>query len=341
MPKSWYSIKAAAPGSDVAEVSILEPIGGWGLTAKDFLAEFRALQAPNVKLFINSPGGSVFEALAMFNGMRATGKNIEVHILGVAASAASYIAMAGDKIVMPANSFMFVHNPINAVYGNADEMREMADILDKLAVSLTATYNKRFKGETKALQDLLAAESYLSAADCLEYGLCDEVTDEITAVASFDTDALPENIRALFTPKAAVTPPAAPKPPAAPPVALADEIALLAKDAGLEAYTPLFVTDPSLTSVEAAALAIGTARDIVAYSKHASLPEMADGLIRGRKTVAEARAALQTAQADLDAATRINTAKPAASNLPVGPADAWNPQSQWADLEANKARSYK
>ena len=336
MPKSWYSIKAAAPGSDVAEVSILEPIGGWGLTAKDYLAEFRAIQAPNVKLFINSPGGSVFEALAMFNGMRATGKHIEVHILGVAASAASYIAMAGDKIVMPANSFMFVHNPINAVYGNADEMRAMADILDKLAVSLTATYDKRFKGETEALQELLAAESYLSAAECLEYGLCDEVTEEITAVATFETDALPENIRALFKPKAEITPPVV-----KPPVALADQIATMAKDAGLDAYTPLFVTDSSLTTVEAASAAIGVAREIVAYSKHAALPEMADGLIRGRKTVAEARAALQDAQAETDAATRVNTAKPAASTLPVATADTWNPQSQWAELEANKARSYK
>ena len=90
MPKPWYSIKAAAAGSDTAEVSILDVISPYyGVNAQTFLAEFRALKEPNVKVFINSPGGDVVQSLAIFNGMRASGKNITAHVLGIAASAAA------------------------------------------------------------------------------------------------------------------------------------------------------------------------------------------------------------------------------------------------------------
>ena len=331
--KNWYSIKAAAPGTDTAEVSILSEIGYWGVNAAQFLTEFRAIVAPNVKLYINSPGGSVFEALAIFNGMRATGKNIEVHVLGIAASAASYIAMAGHKVVMPANTMMFLHNPINAVYGNADDMREMADILDKLGASLTATYMKRFKGEAAALDELMAAESYLTAAECLEHGFCDEVTDEITATALFDVDRLPENVQALF--KARQTP----TPTLAEP--LADAVAALAKDAGLEAFAAVFVSDPKVTSLESAALAINAAREICALAKHTGMPERGDALIRSRSGVPEARASLAAALAETSDGLHVDTAAKSKTLQKTSNTDDWSPSAQWAEIRAMKAGSKK
>lgn len=328
--KNWYSIKAAQQGSDTAEVSILSEIGMWGVNAKEYLAEFRAIAAPNVKLYINSPGGSVFEALAMFNGMRATGKNIEVVVLGIAASAGSYLAMVGDKVTMPANTMMFLHNPINAVYGNANDMRDMADILDKLGASLTATYAKRFKGEAKVLDELLAAESYLTAAECLAHGFCDEVTEEITATALFDVERLPENVQALFKAKQA------PAPVVVVPVeSLSDAIAALAKDAGMDAYAALLVTDPKVTDLASAALAVNAAREITAVAKHAGLPEQAEALIRARKTVPEARAALADALAA--ASPHIDTAPRSA---PV-PEAGFSSKSIWNDIKAMKAGSKK
>jgi ATP-dependent protease ClpP protease subunit len=333
--KNWYAIKAAAQGSDTAEVSILSEIGMWGVNAATFLGEFRAIQAPNVKLFINSPGGSVFDALAIFNGMRATGKNIEVHVLGIAASAASYIAMAGHKVVMPANTMMFLHNPINAVYGNADDMREMADILDKLGASLTATYAKRFKGEASVLDQLMADESYLTAAECLEYGFCDEVTEEIAATALFDVDRLPENVQALF--KAAAVVPVTPAAvvPAEP---LADAVAALAKDAQLEAFAAVFVTDPAVTDLASAAAVIHTAREITSLAKHAGLEASAAQMIRDRKTLAEARQALSEV---LEAASpHVDTAARSANLHPVNTTD-WSPKSLWNDIKAMKAGSKK
>ena len=320
--KNWYSIKAVA-GSDRAEVSILSEIGYWGVNAKQFLDEFRAIQAPNVDLYINSPGGSVFEAVAMFNGMRATGKNITVHVLGIAASAASYLAMVGDRVVMPANTMMFLHNPINAVYGNAEDMRDMADILDKIGTSLTATYAKRFKGEADALDKLMADESYLTAAECLEYGFCDEVTAEISATALFDVERLPANVQSLF--KAAANP--EPEPVHTP---FADTVAALAKAHGLEQFAPVFVTAANVTTIDEARALIVEAAEVVALAKHAGLADHAAALIRGRKSIGDARAALNAALVEADAANSIDNAPPARATR--GQADNWNPTAQWAAI---------
>jgi ATP-dependent Clp protease protease subunit len=338
MAKPWYTITAAAEGSEFAEISILDAIHAWyGVNAQSFLTEFRALKAQKVKVYINSPGGNVIEALAMFNGMRATGKHIEVHVLGIAASAASYIAMAGDKVVMPKNTLMFLHNPIaDPGPSNADEMREQAGVLDKIGAMLTSTYAKRWKGEEKALTDLLAAESLLTADECLAHGFCDEVTDEIAATAEFDVDTLPPAARALFKAVAAVPARKAPTPSAV----LAEDVAALAKDAGLEVFAPVFLTDPSVVSMESAALAVHAAREIKALATHTGLPDHADALIRSRKTVVEARASLAEALAEADAERRVDTASPS-KPLQGAATASWSPTSLWTEIKAMKAGSKK
>ena len=246
MPKPWYSIKAAAEG-ETDEISILDPIDSWyGVNAKSFLGEVRALKGKKIKLSINSPGGSVVEALAIFNGLRASGKEIEVHVLGIAASAASYIAMAGDKIVMPKNTLMFLHNPISGAYGNADELRDVADTLDKVGEALTGAYMRRFKGKDEDLKAILDKETLLTADECLEYGLCDEVVPEIQAKAHFDTDGLPEQIKALFKPA-----PADPA-PAVSSVAAAD-IERIVAEVGVPEFAADLALDDTLTTVDAVA----------------------------------------------------------------------------------------
>lgn len=337
--KTWYNIKAQAPESDRAEVNILSEIGYWGVNAQQFLNDFRAIKAQNVDVFINSPGGNVVEAIAIFNGMRATGKNITIRILGIAASAASYVAMAGDKIVMPANTWMFIHNPINGIYGNAAEMREMADVLDKFGAVITQAYSARFRGEASVLADLLAAESYLTAAECLEYGFCDEVTPEIEATALFEVDRLPANVQALF--KAAAP---APVPETAPPPvatgALADRIQAMAATAGLTEFVGVFVTDPAALDDTAALALVARAGEIQALAKHSGLPEMAAGLIRSRTDMAAARAALAEAlEAEADATT-VNTAK-TSKTTQAEKSSAWSPLAQWAEIKAAKAGSNK
>lgn len=332
MPKPWYSIKAeTSAGSEVAEVSILEPISPWyGCDAKSFLTEFRALKAAKVKLYINSPGGSVVEALTIFNGMRATNKQIEVHVLGVAASAASYIAMAGHKIVMPRNTMMFLHNPINAVYGNADEMREMADTLDKFASMLTATYMKRWKGEEQALKDILSAESYLTAAECLEHGLCDEVVDEITAEARFDIEMLPEAVQALFKRTA---PPA---PRTGMPLA---ELERVAGECGVAEFAASLAVDPALTSLDAVRAAAMEAKDVLDLCRLTGRADQAAAFVKARKPIADVRAEIRAAMAAEDEQTAVDTAAKSTSLQPPASKE-FDPLAVWDGL-ANKTWSTK
>lgn len=335
MPKSWFTIKAAAEGTDVAEVSILDYIGMWGVNAQEFLREFRALKASTVKVYVNSPGGSVFEALAIFNGMRATGKQIEVHVLGVAASAASYIAMAGDKVVMPANTMMFVHNPINGVYGNAEELRAAADVLDKIGASLLATYRKRFKGTEEALQKLFADESYLTAAECLEYGFCDEVTEEIKAEAAFDVEQLPEAVRALFQ----ATRPTEPPTPTESPLMPAD-IERIAAECKVPEFAGVLALDPTLKTLDDVRARAQVAGRIVELCRVTDKADQATAFVKARKSYDEVRAALADAAAAEDDKTVVNTGQTSASLTPPKPAE-FNPFALWAEIHAVQKESYK
>lgn len=320
MARSWFTIKALT--ADHAEISIFDEIGFWGVNAKEFIAQFKAIQAPNVTLFINSPGGSVFDALAIFNTIQASGKNVTVKVLGIAASAASYIAMSGTRIEMPENTFLFVHNPINAVYGNADEMREMADVLDKIGASLLATYVRRSGKPEEEVKALLDAESYLTAQECLDLGLCDEVTPAITATAKFDTDRadVPANVMAIFA-KAAKPAPAG--------VPLAEQIATMAAAAGLADHAAVFALDPAVTSVEAAQQVIASAREITALCAVAKHADLAAALIKGRKTVAEASAELVATLAAEDEAAHVDTSQ-RSENKPKPVAQAGGPVAYWS-----------
>lgn len=319
MARSWFSIKALS--ADKAEISIFDEIGYWGVTAKDFIAAFKGITAQNIDLFINSLGGSVFDALAIFNAVQASGKNVTVKVLGIAASAASYVAMSGTRIEMPENTFLFLHNPINSVYGNADEMRGMADVLDKIGASLLATYVRRSGKPEAEVKALLDAESYLTAQECLDLGLCDAVTPAILATAKFDTDRadVPANVLAIF----AKAKPAQP---------LAEQITTLAARAGLGDLAAVFALDETITTPEAAQLAISAARDVAALCTVAAAPEMAAGFIRAGKSIAEVRAALIAKRADADEAAHVATHTPVASAAAVKPSA--GPVAFWASRKA-------
>lgn len=336
MPKPWYSIKAAAAGSDTAEVSILDVISPYyGVNAQTFLAEFRALKEPNVKVFINSPGGDVVQSLAIFNGMRASGKNVTAHVLGIAASAASYIAMAAQKVVMPRNTMMLPHKPSNWQGGTADDHREIADMLDTVENLLIPAYMARFKGTEEELKALLAEDKLLSAEQCLEHGFCDELVDDVSATAEFDLEMLPEAARVLFE----ATRKPEPK-PAAPLAFGAEDVQRLAAEAGLQDYAAVFATDPKAVSEDAARALIAQARETITLCRIAGLEAMAPEFIRSRKSLAEARVALATAQAEADAATAINTARP--STTVAGAANAANyvdTNALWKEIKAMNAGS--
>jgi len=181
---SWYAIRARGTG---AEVAIYDEIGAYGVSAKGFLAELGALpEGTPVNLRLNSPGGSVFDAVAIHNALKRHAGPVTVWIDGIAASAASYIAMAGDEIVMPENAFLMIHDPAGLVMGTAEDMRAMAEALDKVKGSLGSGYAAKSGRTTEEVSGLMSAETWFDASDAVAQGFADRLIEPVRIAARFD-----------------------------------------------------------------------------------------------------------------------------------------------------------
>ena len=215
--KSWFSIKAKAAGA--AEIKIYDEIGMWGITARQFSDELSALgQVKQISLFIHSPGGDVFDGIAIYNLLKKHPANITVHIDGLAASMASVIAMAGDKVVMPENAMLMIHKPWGISGGNANEMRDYADLLDKVEAVLIPAYATKTGKSTDELAQMLEGETWLNGRECVEQGFADELEPAVNVMARLESkrieefEAMPNALKNMITgPKGSVTPPAAPE----------------------------------------------------------------------------------------------------------------------------------
>jgi ATP-dependent Clp endopeptidase proteolytic subunit ClpP len=222
--KKWFEIRAKAESLE-AEILLFGEIGMWGITAKDFTNELKELGPRDRYIVrINSPGGDVFEGAAIYNALRRLKGDVEVHVDGLAASMASVIAMAGDKIVMGEASMMMIHNPWSFAIGEAEDMRKQADVLDKVKASILKAYTKRSGKSEEDVSALMDAETWLTAEEAVAEGFADEVDgdlleieEEARAALRFDAKMLerfqsaPQSAYAL----AEMTPPAAEEAPAA------------------------------------------------------------------------------------------------------------------------------
>ena len=199
--RSWFSIQAKAE-SDQADVLIYDYIGWGGVTAADFAKELKSVTAKTINVRINTPGGDVFDGLAIFNGLKAHGAQIHVKVDGIAASIGSIIAMAGHSITMGESAFIMVHNPWAMSIGNAADMREMAAILDKVGGSLADIYAKRAEVSAEQAQAWMDAETWFTAQEAKEAGLADSVQGGDTAKAAnqFDLSGYAKVPKALTEP---------------------------------------------------------------------------------------------------------------------------------------------
>lgn len=144
-------------------------------------------EVDTLNVHINSPGGSVYDGVAIFNMLRQHKASVTVHIDGLAASIASVIAMSGDKVVMPSNSMMMIHNAMSVSMGNANDMRKMADDLEKINESVINSYiAKNPELDREYLKALMDDETWLTASEAYELGLVDVIDEPVAAVASID-----------------------------------------------------------------------------------------------------------------------------------------------------------
>lgn len=182
MKKTWFKVENLADSEK--KVLIYDEIGGWGIRAIDLINE---INSGNTKLplnvYINSPGGDLVEALAIFNAIKRYEGDTTAYVDGIAASAASYISMAFDKVVMPENTMMMIHDPISYAFGNADEMRETADLLDKFKNSILSGYADKSGKTVDDISALLSNETWLTAQEAVDMGFADEIIGAIEVVA--------------------------------------------------------------------------------------------------------------------------------------------------------------
>lgn len=158
-------------------------------TAEMFAEELRSLgDIDNIDVHINSNGGDVFDGQAIHSLLKQHKAKVTAYVDGLAASIASVIAMGADRIVMPENAMMMIHNAWTGMYGNAKDFRKMADDLDHINNSIVLTYVAKSNGkcDEEKFRELMDKESWLSASQCFEYGLCDEVTSAMKMAAKID-----------------------------------------------------------------------------------------------------------------------------------------------------------
>lgn len=185
---SWYRIDNAA--GEPAALYIFDEINPmWGIGAQEVVDQLKTIDASQIDVHINSPGGNVFDGIAIMNALRNHKANIAVKVDGLAASIASVIAMAGDSITMSLGAQMMVHNPSGFAMGDAKTMRELADTLDKSRASIASIYADRAGGTVDAWGTAMDAETWYTAQEAVDAGLADKVDDSSQAediAAKFD-----------------------------------------------------------------------------------------------------------------------------------------------------------
>ncbi|WP_181788193.1 head maturation protease, ClpP-related, partial [Streptomyces phytophilus] len=188
--RQWYRFENL--GADETDIILYGEIGWYGTEAESFVRELRALKTARINLRLSSPGGSVFDGIAIMNGLRAHSADVTVYVDSLAASIASVIAMAGDRVVMMPASEMMIHEASGLCMGNASDMRELADLLDRQSDKIAAVYAERAGGDIEAWRAAMAAETWYSADEAVAAGLADEVAELPRKGAEPDEDDEPQ-----------------------------------------------------------------------------------------------------------------------------------------------------
>jgi len=193
MPKEirqWYRFENRS--KTTAEIYIYDTIGedfwGAGVSAKSFIRELNDLEnsVDTIQLHINSPGGAVFDGNAIYNALRNHDARIEVTIDGIAASIASVIAMAGNIISMPENAMMMIHDPAGFAIGTAEDMRKIAEALDKIKLGIISSYREKTDQKDSVIEKMMTDETWMTADEAVNLGFADNKTEPVRFQANFD-----------------------------------------------------------------------------------------------------------------------------------------------------------
>lgn len=185
----WFKIRNFVDQPNRAAIYIYEEIGYWGTSANEFVQMLNQLNVDYLDVHINSPGGEVDDGVAIFNAIRQHKAYVTVYIDSLAASAASFIAMAGDKVCISEFGQLMIHDAMGLAFGNEAEVNEFANLLGRYSNNVAAIYARQAGGTPEQWRDVMRAETWYTGAEAVEAGLCDEVHDLLAA----DEDVAPDH----------------------------------------------------------------------------------------------------------------------------------------------------
>jgi ATP-dependent protease ClpP protease subunit len=195
--KSWFkmsalplaegeTVKNGEPGS-VARIDITGPIGGWDVSGSDFLAELKSLgEIDSIDLRIHSPGGEVLDGWAIANGLMRHPARVTARIEGQACSMASVVALAADEVQIPENGYLMIHNVSGGAFGGSDDLRDVADLIDKLGDDIVEFYAARTGIDAGEIRTMMAAETWMNGREAVEKGFAHTLMETVKAAACLD-----------------------------------------------------------------------------------------------------------------------------------------------------------
>lgn len=197
----WSVMPQAAEADDKNTISIYDAIGddpwGGGFSAARAAAALRSIGPNPVTVKINSPGGDMFDGIAIYNLLREHPAKVSVEIVGIAASAASVIAMAGDEIGMGIGTFMMIHNAWGIVIGNRHDMRESANLFDGFDAALADIYEARTGQKRSEIEAWMDAETFMGPSDAVGRGFADQINEQASAPEAKNSASEPPAVRRL------------------------------------------------------------------------------------------------------------------------------------------------
>lgn len=290
-PRTWFRMSADAE-KKTAEIMIYDQIGKsfWDddtVTAKAFDEELKALgDVSEITLRVNSPGGDVFDGVAIYNTLSNHPAKVVARIDGIAASAASLIVMAADEIIMPENAYMLIHEPQTICWGTSEDIMKVAADLESMTATFAATYAKRSGTDATRIEEIMAEDRLMTATEAIELGLADRTAEAVKMVASYSMSLLPESARTQIEASIAAT-------AAAATAAAAQKPAVVPEDKG---------NVVNLDSVRAQALTEGRAhaKEIADICALAGFPERTGEFIAANTSIDDVRTTLLAAKAVKD-----------------------------------------
>ncbi|ATR83784.1 Clp protease ClpP [Pseudomonas sp. HLS-6] len=348
----WYRIKAETQADQsTIEIYIYGEIGGWGITANQFIQDLKALDdgvSPVVVAF-NTIGGDLFDGLAIHNALSRLGERCTARIDALAASAGSVAACGAHRMVMSSNAMLMIHNPWTYTAGDAEDLRKVADVLDQTLEAIIAAYKaKSPEIDDVELRRMVNAETWLTAQEALALGLADEIGNGVEVKACLGQGAAMQRYRqtpkALLDQLSAVVPdpdptdpPDQPDPedPPSPNVANSAKLALMITQACAKAGISNLV-EPLIAStkladeatVQAALTRATAVRDLCVAAR---LPELTVEFVQAGLDAQAVRARLFDKLVGSGKGFEIDNSLPPADDLPEKvKAQLPNPNAIWA-----------